>query len=90
MNTAEFLTISAAIVPEREALVCGDVRLTYLQVQERVKRLAKAAVTQGLDLPLAEGLNLEARLARQALASRDARKGLRALREGLTPQFGRA
>jgi enoyl-CoA hydratase len=53
-------------------------------------RLAKAAVTQGLDLPLAEGLNLEARLARQALASRDARKGLRALREGLTPQFGRA
>ena len=50
-------------------------------------RLAKAAVTQGLDLPLAEGLNLEARLARQALAGADAREGLRALREGRTPQF---
>jgi enoyl-CoA hydratase/carnithine racemase len=51
-------------------------------------RLAKAAVTQGLDLPLAEGLNLEARLARIALAGSDAREGLVALREGRTPQFG--
>jgi len=50
-------------------------------------RLAKAAVTQGLDLPLAEGLNLEARLARRALAGRDAREGLRALREGRMPRF---
>ena len=33
-------------------------------------RLAKAAITQGLELPLAEGLNLEARLARLALAGR--------------------
>lgn len=50
-------------------------------------RLAKAAITQGLDLPLAEGLNLEARLARQALAGADARETLRVLREGRTPQF---
>jgi len=50
-------------------------------------RLAKAAVTQGLDLPLAEALDLEARLARQALAGGDAREGLRALREGRRPQF---
>jgi enoyl-CoA hydratase len=53
-------------------------------------RLAKAAITQGLDLPLAEGLNLEARLAGLALAGRDAREGLQALREGRTAQFGRA
>jgi len=53
-------------------------------------RLAKTAVTQGLDLPLAEGLNLEAQLARMALAGRDAREGLAALREGRTPQFERA
>jgi enoyl-CoA hydratase len=53
-------------------------------------RLAKAAVTQGLDLSLAEGLNLEARFARLALGSRDAREGLRALREGRTAQFGSA
>jgi enoyl-CoA hydratase/carnithine racemase len=50
-------------------------------------RLAKAAVTQGLDLPLADGLNLEARLAHLALASSDAREGLRALREGREPSF---
>ena len=50
-------------------------------------RYAKAAVTQGLDLPLAEGLALEARLARLVLASRDASEGLRAQREGRTPQF---
>jgi enoyl-CoA hydratase/carnithine racemase len=53
-------------------------------------RLAKAAITQGLDLSLAEGLNLEARLARRALAGTDAREGLAALREGRTPQFERA
>jgi enoyl-CoA hydratase len=50
-------------------------------------RYAKEAVTQGLDLPLAEGLALEARLARLVLASRDASEGLRAQREGRTPQF---
>ena len=50
-------------------------------------RLAKAAVTQGLDLPLAEALDLEGRLARQALAGADARESLRALREDRRPHF---
>jgi len=50
-------------------------------------RYAKEALTQGLDLPLAEGLALEARLARLVLASRDAREGLRAQQEGRAPQF---
>jgi enoyl-CoA hydratase len=50
-------------------------------------RYAKEAVTRGLDLPLAEGLALEARLARLVLASRDAREGLRAKREGRVPRF---
>jgi enoyl-CoA hydratase/carnithine racemase len=50
-------------------------------------RLAKVAVTQGLDLPLGKGLDLEARLARQALAGADARESVRALREGRTPHF---
>ncbi len=35
-------------------------------------RLAKRAVLEGLDLPLAEGLALERRLAARALASADA------------------
>ena len=49
MNTAEFLTISSSIVPEREALVCGGTRLTYLQVQERVNRLANALTDLGVE-----------------------------------------
>jgi acyl-CoA synthetase (AMP-forming)/AMP-acid ligase II len=49
MNTAEFLTISASIVPEREALVCDGTRLTYRQVQERVNRLANALADLGVE-----------------------------------------
>jgi acyl-CoA synthetase (AMP-forming)/AMP-acid ligase II len=46
MNTAEFLTISAAVVPDREALVCAASRVTYGEMQSRVTRLANAL--QGL------------------------------------------
>ncbi len=49
MNTAEFLTISASIVPEREALVYNGTRLTYLQVQERVNRLVNALMDLGVE-----------------------------------------
>ena len=42
MNTAEFLTISAAMVPEREALVSGEQRIAYAEMQSRVMRLANA------------------------------------------------
>ncbi len=60
-----------------------------LGLSPQVLRLAKTAVTQGLDLPLGEGLDLEARLAAIALAGSDAREGLLALRQGRPPQFGR-
>ncbi len=46
MNTAEFLTISSAVVPDREALVCGETRVTYQELARRVNRLANAL--QGL------------------------------------------
>ena len=46
MNTAEFLTISSAMVPEREALVSGETRETYAGMASRVNRLANAL--QGL------------------------------------------
>ena len=42
MNTAEFLTISAAVVPDRAALVAGETRISYAQMQSRVTRLANA------------------------------------------------
>jgi len=42
MNTAEFLTISSAIVPDRTALVGDNGRVTYLELQSNVNRLAQA------------------------------------------------
>jgi acyl-CoA synthetase (AMP-forming)/AMP-acid ligase II len=50
MNPAEFLTISSAVVPEREALVSGDgkTRITYEQMASRVNRLTNAL--QGLGI----------------------------------------
>ena len=40
MNTSEFLTISSAIVPDREALVFEGRRITYMELNDRVNRLA--------------------------------------------------
>ena len=48
MNTAEFLTISAAVVPDREALVSGEQRISYAQMQSRVIRLANALQSLGV------------------------------------------
>ena len=42
MNTTEFLVIAAAIVPEREAIVFDDRRITFEALQDRVNRLANA------------------------------------------------
>ena len=42
MNTAEFLTISASMVPERVALSDPDDSCTYAELQSRVNRLAHA------------------------------------------------
>ena len=50
VNPAEFLTISAAVVPEREALVSGDgaIRRTYEEMASRVNRLANALQARGV------------------------------------------
>jgi acyl-CoA synthetase (AMP-forming)/AMP-acid ligase II len=48
VNTASFLTIPAAIAPEQELMVCGEVRQTYAQTLERVQRLAHALGTLGV------------------------------------------
>ena len=50
-------------------------------------RLAKRAVREGLEMPLAEGLALESRLAARTLASADAREGLAAAQAGRETQF---
>ncbi len=50
MNPAEFLTISSAVVPDREALIAGDgsKRITYMEMASRVNRLANAFQAMGI------------------------------------------
>jgi acyl-CoA synthetase (AMP-forming)/AMP-acid ligase II len=48
MNTAEFLQISSMVVPDREALVCEDRRITYVEMAQRVNRLANAFLSLGI------------------------------------------
>jgi acyl-CoA synthetase (AMP-forming)/AMP-acid ligase II len=48
MNTAEFLTITAAIVPDRIALVDPEERVTFEQFQSRVNRLAQGLQALGV------------------------------------------
>ena len=48
MNTTEFLSVSAAIVPDREAIVFDDRRISYGELQERVNRLANALADIGV------------------------------------------
>ena len=47
MNTTEFLTIASAIVPERLAMVVGDRRTTYEELNVRVNRLANGFSSLG-------------------------------------------
>ena len=63
------------LYPEAEALA----RSLAARPSEALRR-AKQAVLQGLDMPLDQGLALEARLASLALASAEARAGLAAWR----------
>jgi acyl-CoA synthetase (AMP-forming)/AMP-acid ligase II len=48
MNTAEFLTIAASVVPDRVGLICEGREETFGQLQERVLRLANALQSLGL------------------------------------------
>lgn len=48
MNVAELLTITASIVPDREAVIFESKRLTYAVLQERANRLAHALQELGV------------------------------------------
>jgi long-chain acyl-CoA synthetase len=52
MNPAEFLTISSAVVPDRDALVSGDgkKRISYMEMASRVNRLTNALQSMGVGL----------------------------------------
>ena len=47
-NLADLFESIADAVPEREALVCGDRRLTYRELDERANRLAYYLASQGI------------------------------------------
>ncbi len=48
MNTVNFVSIPAAIVPDQEATVFGERRMTYAQLNELISRLAAVFKAQGL------------------------------------------
>jgi long-chain acyl-CoA synthetase len=50
MNPAEFLTISSAVVPDRDALVSGDgeARVSYAEMASQVNRLTNALLAMGI------------------------------------------
>ena len=48
MNTTEALTIACAIVPDREAVVFHDQRLSFEALQENVVRLSNALAEMGV------------------------------------------
>ena len=47
-NIADLFEIVADTVPEREALVCGEARLTYAELEQRANRLAHFLAAQGI------------------------------------------
>lgn len=48
INVGEFLTRRAALTPDREGLVCEDVRLTFEAMNQRANRLANAMSKLGV------------------------------------------
>ncbi len=47
-NIADLFEIVADTVPEREALVCGEARRTYAELEQRANRLAHFLAAQGI------------------------------------------
>ncbi len=48
MQVESFLEQSAARTPDKVALVCGDRRLTYREIEEQANRLAHALIAEGV------------------------------------------
>ena len=47
-NLADLWEAVADAIPEREALVCGERRLTYAETEERANRLAHYLAAHGI------------------------------------------
>jgi enoyl-CoA hydratase/carnithine racemase len=97
------MILTARRVDAPEALRIGLVEevAPAARVQERAREIAeriaanaplavkaaKAAVTRGLEMPLAEALELETKLYERALSSKDRLEGLQAFREKRQPEY---
>lgn len=96
------IILTARPVPADEALRLGlinrvaesDARAGALELAREVSQLAPLAirscieaVTRGTDLPLNEGLQLEAKLFAELFATKDMREGTRAFLEKRKPEF---
>jgi len=49
MNTSDFLNIASAICPQRDSIVFEGKRWTYVQINDRVNRLANALIKLGVE-----------------------------------------
>ena len=72
----------AELLPRAEALA-----QRVLTLAPKALEAIKRSVRMGMDLPLPQALELERRLSRRVGASRDAREGVAAWREGRPPVF---
>ena len=57
-NLADLFELVADAVPDREAVVCGDLRLSFAQLDERATRLAHALAERGIGAGDHVGLHL--------------------------------
>ena len=76
------VTVPANVLTAAESLANDISKLAPLAVRACLK-----AVTRGLELPLQEGLALEAELFASLFATQDMREGTRAFLEKRTPVF---
>lgn len=62
INLSTMFEAVAATVPDRPALSCGDVTLTFAQLQERVNRLSQHLTAQGFETNQHVGLLMQNRV----------------------------
>jgi enoyl-CoA hydratase len=90
IGAAEALRIGLVhrVVPRQELTATAEsVAHKIMSRSQTAVRYAKQAIRQGLDLSLAQGLDLEGRLLAAVLQTPDAMKGIQAYRDGEIPRF---
>ncbi|MCJ7521568.1 MAG: enoyl-CoA hydratase/isomerase family protein [Dehalococcoidia bacterium] len=90
INAKEALRIGLVhrIVPRPDLIPTAESTARQLMSRSQTAiRYAKQAIRRGLDLTLERGLDMESHLFAAALNTKDAKEGIKAYREGRSPQF---